>query len=241
MVVLELRNYLLKSEVLEHFIDYFEQHFISSQEKLNMRVLGQFRLLGQPNRFVWLRGFSDMQTRHDSLREFYGGPIWNKYGPTANDMMLEWHNVHLLRPVRNYANLTWGSSAQTLTALTTGKFSRDAGLIVIDIFQAKPGRREALVDNVQSRLVPVYQKLHIQMHGMFVAEMSENKFTRLPVIQNENELVVITAYENIDDFWEKCELISHAVNVTTVGLVSAERESLLLSPTQCSPLRYVKQ
>src|SRR5215471_3318769 len=112
--VLELRNYLLKPNVLEHFIDYFEGHFISSQEVVNMNILGQFRLVGEPDHFVWMRGFNDMQTRFEGLQNFYGGPVWKKYGPVANDMMLEWHNVHLLRPLTNIIDLTYGLNANTV-------------------------------------------------------------------------------------------------------------------------------
>jgi hypothetical protein len=37
--VLEIRNYLLKPNILEHFIDYFEEHFIASQEAEHMMTL----------------------------------------------------------------------------------------------------------------------------------------------------------------------------------------------------------
>ena len=32
-----------------------------------MRVIGQFRDIGDPNRFVWLRGFPDMPSREKAL------------------------------------------------------------------------------------------------------------------------------------------------------------------------------
>ncbi len=56
-------------------IDLFDREFIESQEELGMRVLGQFRDLSRPDRFVWLRGFPDMSSRRDALAAFYGGPV----------------------------------------------------------------------------------------------------------------------------------------------------------------------
>lgn len=46
--VVEFRNYRLKPGVREAFIDYFEERFLDSQEDVGMRVLGQFRLVGEP-------------------------------------------------------------------------------------------------------------------------------------------------------------------------------------------------
>ena len=57
-------------------IELFEREFIESQEALGMTLVGQFRDLDDPNRFVWLRGFADMTTRAQALHDFYGGPIW---------------------------------------------------------------------------------------------------------------------------------------------------------------------
>ncbi len=69
--VLELRNYLLKPEMREKFIDYFENYFIDSQNILGGYVLGQFKIQDENDKFFWMRGFEDMQTRLDFLRGFY--------------------------------------------------------------------------------------------------------------------------------------------------------------------------
>jgi hypothetical protein len=36
-----------------------------------MQVIGQFRDLDAPERFVWLRGFADMAARRRGLESFY--------------------------------------------------------------------------------------------------------------------------------------------------------------------------
>ena len=44
-----------------------------------MEVIGQFRDLDDPDRFVWLRGFPDMRPARASLAAFYGGPVWKAH------------------------------------------------------------------------------------------------------------------------------------------------------------------
>jgi heme-degrading monooxygenase HmoA len=239
---LELRNYLLKPNVLEHFIDYFEAHFIFSQEAAQMPVLGQFRVINEPNHFVWLRGFNDMQTRLEGLQNFYGGPVWEKFGPVANDMMLEWHNVHLLHLLSSITELTCGLSADVVAAdLAAGTISPYTGVIVIDLYQAEPGKRSELVDKFQTQVVPAAQNEAIQIRGYFVAEMRKNEFTRLPVIQNEDELAVITAYESEEACREQRDKVTPHINTTLSALLSKTPETLLLSPTLRSPLRYMRK
>ncbi len=74
--VLELRQYTLHPQGRDALIEVFEAHFIDSQEAVGAQVLGSFRDLDDPDRFVWLRGFADMATRADGLTRFYGGPVW---------------------------------------------------------------------------------------------------------------------------------------------------------------------
>jgi hypothetical protein len=238
--VLEIRNYLLKPTMREHFIDNFEEHFIVAQQEVNMHVLGQFRVIGEPDHFVFLRGFADMGTRLEGLRNFYSGSAWEKWGPLANEMMLEWHNVHLLRPLSDIADLTCGLNADVMAFdFAAGTISPHTGMIVVDFYEALPGKRDALIDQFQTQTVPAYANEAIQLRGLFVAEMSENEFTRLPVIQNEDELVVITAYESEAAYREKCAKLTPHVQKAIGTLVSTTPETLLLNPTLRSPLRYL--
>jgi hypothetical protein len=237
---LELRSYLLKPGTLEHLIDYFEANLIVPQEDLGMSVLGQFRPIGDPNRFVWIRGFENMDTRLDSLRTFYEGPVWEKLGPVPNDMMLEWHDVHLLRPLTDIAGLTCGLTAGSVAVdLAAGALSAQTGLIAVDIYQAARGRRDELAARFASEIVPAYEHASIQVRGLFVAEMSPNEFTRLPVIQDADELVVITAYEGEDACREQRGRLASLVGQATGDLLSAAPESLLLAPTLRSALRWL--
>jgi hypothetical protein len=239
--VLEIRNYLLKPNVLEHFIDYFEQHFIASQEAVNLQVLGQFRVIDEPNHFVWMRGFSDMQTRLEGLENFYYGPVWRQYGPLANELMLEWDDVHLLRPIDDTPMLLNGVNAASVAAdLNAGTISPDTGVIAIDFYRALPGKRQVLIQAFQTQVSHKYERKGVQLCGSFIAEMAENKFTRLPVIQNEDEFVVITAYDNPDTYQSTIQSIKPILENTISVLLSEALQSLQLSPTLRSAMRYIE-
>src|SRR5437773_842113 len=73
--IVELRQYTLHPGKRDVLIDLFDREFVESQEALGMKVIGQFRDLDDPDRFVWLRGFRDMASRAKALQDFYGGPI----------------------------------------------------------------------------------------------------------------------------------------------------------------------
>src|SRR5262245_30640855 len=98
--IVELRRYALRPGARDTLIELFDREFVETQEELGMWVLGQFRDLDDPDSFVWLRGFTDMETRRRGLETFYTGPIWKQHGPAANATMIDSDNVLLLRPLR---------------------------------------------------------------------------------------------------------------------------------------------
>ncbi len=99
--IVELRQYTLHPGKRDVLIDLFDREFVETQEAVGMKIIGQFRDLDDPNRFVWLRGFQDMATRAESLQTFYGGPVWKANRELANETMVDSDNVLLLRPARS--------------------------------------------------------------------------------------------------------------------------------------------
>jgi NIPSNAP len=98
--VVELRQYTLRPGQRDTLVDLFDSELVEPQEAAGMAVLGQFRDLDDPDRFVWLRGFPSTETRAPSLQAFYSGPTWHTHGPAANATMIDSDDVLLLRPVR---------------------------------------------------------------------------------------------------------------------------------------------
>jgi hypothetical protein len=97
--VVELRQYTLHPGRREMLIRLFEREFIEPQEAAGIRVLGTFRDLDDPDRFVWMRGFPDLRARPTALGDFYGGPVWARHRGAANATMVDSDDVLLLRPV----------------------------------------------------------------------------------------------------------------------------------------------
>ena len=96
--VIELRQYTLHPGRCDELIELFEREFIDSQESLGLHVLGIFRDLDAPDRFVWLRGFAHRAARVKALQAFYGGPVWQRHRDAANATMIDSDDVLLLRP-----------------------------------------------------------------------------------------------------------------------------------------------
>lgn len=95
--VLELRRYTLRPGARETLVELFDRAFVEPQEAVGMAVLGQFRDLDDPDAFVWLRGFADLEARRRGLSAFYCGPVWARHRDAANATMLDSDDVLLLR------------------------------------------------------------------------------------------------------------------------------------------------
>jgi NIPSNAP len=96
--LVEFRSYALVPGGTTDFIEHFEAHFLASQEDMGMDILGQFRIIDEPDRFVWVRRFLEPLTRAASLQAFYTSPVWKQFGPRANELMVDVSDVHLLAP-----------------------------------------------------------------------------------------------------------------------------------------------
>jgi hypothetical protein len=96
--VVELRQYTLHPGRRDELIELFDREFVETQEAEGMAILGQFRDLDRPDRFVWMRGFDDMPNRADALTRFYGGPAWKANSARANATMVDIDDVLLLQP-----------------------------------------------------------------------------------------------------------------------------------------------
>ena len=111
--IVELRQYTLHPGQRDVLIEFFDREFVESQEALGMKVIGQFRDLDNPNRFVWLRGFQDMPSRAQALKDFYGGPVWKAHREAANATMIDSDNVLLLHPATPTSAFSFGNKERS--------------------------------------------------------------------------------------------------------------------------------
>ncbi|CUM40685.1 NIPSNAP family protein [Streptomyces gardneri] len=97
MSIVEFRQYTLHPGTRETLIELFEREFVTGQQAVGITVGGRFRDLDDPDRFVWLRAFPDMEHRRRALEAFYTGPVWLEHRDTANATMIDSDDVLLLR------------------------------------------------------------------------------------------------------------------------------------------------
>lgn len=194
--VLELRQYTLHPGKRDVLIDLFERNFVEGQEQQGMRIIGQFRNLDNPDRFVWLRSFADMPTRATALNGFYFGPIWQSHREVANGTMVDSDNVLLLKPVR----------ADTAFALVdrprapVGAAGPGRGLVVGSIVYLRPSMPGKFEDFFDKELKPQLQKAGGAIVAELVTEHSANNFPRLPVRERDDVFVWFSVFKDAAAF-----------------------------------------
>lgn len=190
--VVELRQYTLHPGQRDMLIDLFEQHFIEAQEQTGLRVLGQFRDLDHPDRFVWLRSFDSMPARKAALERFYGGAVWKAHREAANATMIDSDNVLLLRPAQ--ADARFVLDRYTRPALEAD--AADNGLVVASIHYLREPATPALLRLLRTRVEPQLREAGARPLASFVTEVAPNTFPALPVRLGESVLVTFAAFDD---------------------------------------------
>jgi hypothetical protein len=185
--VLELRQYTLRPGRRDDLVELFERELVTPQEAVGMRVLGTFRDLDDADRFVWLRGFADLESRRSGLEAFYGGPVWARHRDEANDTMLDSDDVLLLRPTEPPHPVP-GNPAPA--AGTTG--SRP-GCVAVTVYLVRPGD-DQLVRWLTEHVGPLLERLLGVPVSMLRTDPSDNGFPALPVRTGECAFVWLAAF-----------------------------------------------
>lgn len=229
--VLELRNYLLKQNMADTFSGYFNTHFVKPMTELDGYTLGQFKMNGVNDRFVWLRGFTDMSARVKFLNAFYiNSPAWKEFGPGANDMMINSDNVYLLRPLNNNK-----SSKEQSKGINSNLLETDKGVMIVDFYICN-STLDKVINLFNSAYVPFLKTLDIHNITLWASEMSENDFPRLPVFQDKNLLLTITTYEHEDEYQKKQKEIDSMTDELKTSMLEliTTQNNLILYPTNKS-------
>ncbi len=235
--VIELRSYPMRPMGRDSFIDNFEAHYLEEIERFGAIVMGQFRVLGEPDRFVWFRGYPDMPARAPALKTFYAGEVWKRHGPISMALFLRPLTVRLLRPLDG-TDLTAGMTlASTLSAFASGTCSVETGVVVVDIFRvAESQRRDELASFLRGASSPALEGNGSEFRGLLVAEEQTDSWEE-EVIRDDHEIVLVTAHP------DRAAVGRHAATIATIagqigeGLTGPPT-SLALLPTMRSAMRY---
>ena len=188
--VVELRQYTLRPGRREVLVELFDAKLIESQEAVGISVIGQFRDLDRPDRFVWLRGFENLDERTRSLGEFYGGPVWRAHSAEANATMVDTDDVLLLRPAGP------GSAFR----LNGADRSEDAaGFVEATILHLDGADQRSAVHGLEQVVAPAIAESGGKLLGYFVTEPARNTFPALPVREGADVLVWFAGFAELSD------------------------------------------
>src|SRR5258708_9269664 len=235
--IVELRQYTLRPGKRDVLIDLFENEFIEPQEAVGMTIIGQFRDLDDPNRFVWMRGYPDMPSRAKSLAGFYDGALWMSRRDAANATLLDNDNVLLLRPTHPHGAFTLEPHARP----TPGPLGARRGLVIATIYHIDPtDEKEAeFVEFFQRTVTPLLTQAGAPVTASFVLERSSNTFPRLPVRDGEHVFVWFSTFASVEGYEQsKATLVAAPAWRDSVAVELSARirepQTLRLSPTALS-------
>jgi hypothetical protein len=216
-------------------VDLFDQEFVETQEAVGMTVIGQFLDLDRPDRYVWMRGFPDMDARAGSLDAFYGGPVWMAHREAANATIADSDDVLLLHPVS-------GAFRPPRERAPSGAPAPASGLLVAEICYPRPDAEAAFTELFARAIAPAMQTAGARLIGAFATEHSANTFPRLPVREGERAFVVVSGFAGPlahDRYRLRLETRTwrDGPGAEMAALTDRRAEMLRLAPTPRSALR----
>ena len=237
--IVELRQYTLRSGQRDVLISLFDREFVETQEAAGMAILGQFRDLDNPDRFVWLRGFRDMPSRAEALGRFYGGPAWKAHGKQANATMADSDNVLLLRP----ATARSGFPACPAARPPAGCTSPPSSVVLATLYQRDHPFGGDFADFFAREVSPVLSETGAEPLACLQTEHAENTFPALPVRTGENVFIWFARFAgrtHLDDHQHRLERSSawqDRVFPALSATLTTAPQQLRLAPTARSLLR----
>ena len=184
--VFEFRQYTLYGGKRDTLISIFEEHFVEPQEEVGSHVIGTFRDVDDPDRFVWIRGFEDMPRRAAALEAFYGGPVWKEYRQAANATMVDSDNVLLLKPAGSDRSVFLPSQADR------------PGVYCASIYYLNGTDPDAFARFFESIMVPWLSQHHVRPVAKLVSEGEPNNFPKLPVREREKVFLWLARWKDQD-------------------------------------------
>ena len=216
-------------------IDIFERELIEAQENAGVEVIGQFRDLDNPDRFVWLRGYPDMPTRPLTLEAFYTSATWKALRDEINEILVDYSNVLLLRPA-------WpgsGFAQRDRAAFEANRMPTALVTATICPFDSIPS--DGFLEFFNDTLNPTLAETGAPCVAAFVTESSANNYPRLPVREGEYMFVWFSLFASRTSYDHHIEGLTQAPNWPRLRIELQEwlikpLQTLKLAPTTGSKL-----
>jgi hypothetical protein len=231
--IIELRRYTLHPGRRDALVELFDREFVETQEAVGIQVIGQFYDLDDPNQFVWIRGFNDMEARKQSLHAFYSGPIWKQHREAANATMIDSDNVLLLRLVHPASGFLLRKGKRPPRG---GQAARD-GFVAATIYYFHKPATSDFINYFESTIHPELMELDVSVLGYFVTEDSPNTFPQLPVREGESTFVWFAGFQDSASYerhvagLQKSNLWQDEISRFLKRQLKSKPEILRLAPT----------
>lgn len=178
-MIIDIRDYRLVPGRRERLIERCESMLFEEQERLGARFLGAFRDGDDPNRFLFLRGMSDLPTRQRVLTEFYAdGEMWRSQRDEVNSWLEDTDDVLLVRPVDELAPPSAGPSE-------IGMYSH-IGKTPLSVARSAELRRE-----VQAAIALAGGRLLVTL----ATDPAENNYPPHPIRAGEHGLIWFATFD----------------------------------------------
>jgi hypothetical protein len=236
--VIELRQYTLHPGRREPFIDLFDTTFADPLDATGMTVIGQFRDLDRPDRFVWIRGFQDMPSRAKELAAFYDSDLWHAHRNEANASIDDSDNVLLLEPAApalRFQNIPPRSAASDAPS--------PAGLVVATLYYTRADHPVGFATLFEDSLRRHAEKAGARTLAGYLTSTQDNNFPRLPVRIGEHVFVWVARFASPDTYAAYQAKLradkqwTHTLWPAAREQLSRDPEVLRLSPTARSRVR----
>lgn len=235
--IVEVRQYTVHPERRDDLVTLFDREFVESQEALGMRLIGQFRDLDAPGRFVWIRGFADMAARHDALTAFYAGPVWKEHGAAANATMVDVDDVYLLHPIDAGSGFPFPGVGGDVAAARppAGAALTPSSVVSVVVFPVE-GDLRAFGRFFAEEVEPA---LGVTPLARLETDRSPNTYPALPVRADANAFVWVARFDDADAYaehlagWER----RTGLRAEWERRLSGPHVALRLAPTARSLLR----
>ena len=237
--VVELRQYTLRPGQRDVLIDLFDRELVESQEAAGMAIVGQFRDLDDPDRFVWIRGFASMPFRARALGRFYGGPVWKAHRAEANATMVDSDNVLLLRPVTTRSGFPVPVDARRPIGHGPAVPSR----ILVTLYYRDQPFDPAFAEFFDRQARPVLIETGATPLACLQTEHAENTFPALPVRAGENVFAWLACFPSAARLGGHLRQIERSASwqdrvlPALSALIAGRPQRLRLAPTARSLLR----
>ena len=204
-----------------------------------MRIIGQFRDLGDPNRFVWLRGFPDMPSRQKALTDFYlHGAACRIYSEVARSKMIDSTDALLLRPAR----VDSGFSLEPPDRRPALDSAVPQGIVVATIYSL-PAPADADFLAFLGTVGPLLRGAGAIILASFVTEHSRKNFPRLELREGENVFTLFAGFKDLAAYHAHMTVLGRnphwrgEVTPAPMRRIHRRPHILRLAPTSRSQLR----